>query len=132
MYGAEVFFEDAANDLIPQAYEDELAECDLEIVSQPKIDVVQIKKGEPFIFTAEVALKPEVTLGEYKGLEVETEDAAVTEEDVDKEIEAERDRNARTVAVEDRAAKLDDTVIIDFEGFVDGEALKAERARITP
>lgn len=132
MYGAEVFFEDAANDLIPQAYEDELAECDLEIVSQPKIDVVQIKKGEPFIFTAEVAVKPEVTLGEYKGLEVEVEDAAVTEEDVDKEIEEERDRNARTVAVEDRAAKLDDTVIIDFEGFVDGEAFEGGKGENYP
>ena len=132
MYGPEVFFEDAANDLIPQAYEEELANCDLEIVSQPKIDVVQIKKGEPFIFTAEVALKPEVTLGEYKGLKVEVEDAAVTDEDVDKEIEAERDRNARTVTVEGRAAQLDDTVNIDFEGFVDGEAFEGGKGENYP
>lgn len=132
MYGPEVFFEDAANDLIPEAYEEELAHCDLEIVSQPKIDVVQIKKGEPFIFTAEVALKPEVTLGEYKGLEVQVEDAAVTDEDVDKEIEAERDRNARTVSVEGRAAQLDDTVTIDFEGFVDGEAFEGGKGENYP
>ena len=132
MYGPEVFFEDAANDLIPEAYEEELANCDLEIVSQPKIDVVQIKKGEPFIFTAEVALKPEVTLGEYKGLKVEVEDAAVTDEDVDKEIEAERDRNARTVSVEGRAAQLDDTVTIDFEGFVDGEAFEGGKGENYP
>ena len=132
MYGPEVFFEDAANDLIPEAYEEELANSDLEIVSQPKIDVVQIKKGESFIFTAEVALKPEVTLGEYKGLEVEVEDAAVTDEDVDKEIEAERDRNARTVSVEGRAAQLDDTVTIDFEGFVDGEAFEGGKGENYP
>ena len=132
MYGPEVFFEDAANDLIPQAYEEELANCDLEIVSQPKIDVVQIKKGEPFIFTAEVALKPEVTLGEYKGLKVDVEDATVTDEDVDKEIEAERDRNARTVSVEGRAAQLDDTVTIDFEGFVDGEAFEGGKGENYP
>lgn len=132
MYGPEIFFEDAANDLIPEAYEAELANCDLEIVSQPKIDVVQIKKGEPFIFTAEVALKPEVTLGEYKGLKVEVEDATVTDEDVDKEIEAERDRNARTVTVEGRAAQLDDTVNIDFEGFVDGEAFEGGKGENYP
>ena len=132
MYGPEVFFEDAANDLIPQAYEEEIRNCDLEIVSQPKIDVEQIKKGEPFIFTAEVALKPEVTLGEYKGLKVEVEDAAVTDEDVDKEIEAERDRNARTVSVEGRAAQLDDTVTIDYEGFVDGEAFEGGKGENYP
>lgn len=132
MYGPEIFYEDAANEAISKAYAEELETSDLEIVSQPKIDVTQMEKGKPFIFTAEVALKPEVTLGEYKGVKVETEDATVTEEDVDKEIAEERDRNARTIAVEDRAAKLDDTVIIDFEGFVDGEAFEGGKGENYP
>ncbi len=132
MYGAEIFFEDAANILIPEAYEKELTDSDLEIVSQPKIDVVQIEKGKPFIFTAEVALKPVVTLGEYKGLEVEPVDATVSDEDVEKEIEAERERNARTVTVEDRAVADKDTVIIDFEGFIDGEAFEGGKGENYP
>lgn len=132
MYGAEIFFEDAANILIPEAYEKAVAESDLEIVSQPKIDVVQIEKGSPFIFTAEVALKPEVTLGEYKGLEVEAADTTVTEEDVEKEINTERERNARTVSVEDRPVADKDTVIIDFEGFVDGNAFEGGKGENYP
>ena len=120
MYGSEIFFEDAANEIIPEAYEKAVAESDLEIVSQPKIEVTQIEKGKPFVFTAEVALKPEVALGEYKGIEVEKMDTAVTEEDVEKEVNAERERNARTITIEDRPVADKDTAVIDFEGFVDG------------
>ncbi len=132
MYGVEVFFEDAANILIPDVYEKELKESDLEVVSQPEIDVVQIEKGQPFIFTAKVALKPEVTLGEYKGLEVGTVDVTVSDEDVEKEIEAERERNARTITVENRPVADKDTVIIDFEGFVDGEAFEGGKGENYP
>lgn len=120
MYGAEVFYEDAANAIIPDAYGKAAEESDLEIVSQPKIDVVQLEKGKPFIFTAEVALKPEVTLGEYKGIEVESKAVEVTEEEIQAEIDKERESNARTITVEDRAVQNGDETIIDFEGFVDG------------
>ena len=96
-------------------------EKDLEIVSQPKIEVVQCEKGKSFIFTAEVALKPPVELGKYKGVKIEKVDAEVTDEDVDKEIEREQESNARTITVEDRPVKEKDTAIIDFEGFVDGK-----------
>ena len=119
MYGAEVFYQDAANEIIPDAYEAALKEVEEEIVSMPEIDVVQMKKGEPFIFTAEVALKPEVKLGQYKGVEVDKIDVAVSDEEVDAEIEKEREKNARTVEVTDRAVKDGDTVSLDFEGFVD-------------
>lgn len=120
MYGAGIFYEDAANSLIPQHYSSAAEESELEIVSQPEIDVVQIEKGKPFIFTAEVAVKPEVTLGEYKGVEVPKADIEVTEEDVAAELKKEQDKNARTITVEDRAAKEGDTVTLDFEGTVDG------------
>lgn len=132
MYGAEIFFEDAANEVIPEAYEKAVAESDLEIVSQPKIEVTQIGKGKSFIFTAEVALKPEVTLGAYKGIEVETMDTTVSEEDVNKEVEAERERNARTITVEDRPVADKDTAIIDFEGFVDGVAFEGGKGENHP
>lgn len=125
MYGAGVFYEDAANELIPTAYENALKECeDLEIVSQPEINVTQIEAGKPFIFTAEVALKPEVTLGDYKGIEVEKSDVAVSDEEVEAEISRERENNARTITVEDRAVADGDIVNIDFEGFTDGEAFE--------
>lgn len=125
MYGAGVFYEDAANELIPTAYENALKECeDLEIVSQPEINVTQIEAGKPFIFTAEVALKPEVTLGDYKGIEVEKSDVAVSDEEVEAEISRERENNARTITVEDRAVVDGDIVNIDFEGFTDGEAFE--------
>ena len=120
MYGKSVFYEDAANDLIPDAYEKALEECTEEIVSSPKIDVVQLEAGKPFIFTAEVALKPEVTLGQYKGVEVEKADTEVTDDEVTAEIDREREKNSRTVEVTDRAVKDGDIATIDFEGFVDG------------
>ncbi len=123
MYGKEVFFEDAANICIPDAYEKAYDECEEEIVSAPKIDVVQIEAGKPFIFTAEVALKPEVKLGKYKGVTVDKIDTAVTDEDVEAEIKKAREEQARQVAV-DRAIKDGDLAVIDFEGFMDGEAFE--------
>ena len=122
MYGKGIFLEDAANALIPEHYSKALEECELEIVSQPQIDVTQAEPGKAFIFTAEVAVKPEVTLGEYKGVEVPKSEIAVTDEEVDAEVKKEQDKNARTVAVEDRAAANGDITTIDFEGFVDGVA----------
>ena len=125
MYGAGVFYEEAANNLIPEAYSKAVEEAkELEIVSQPSIDVVQIEAGKPFIFTAEVALKPPVTLGEYKGLEVEVPSAEVTEEEIQAEVEKEREKNSRVIDVDDRAVEQGDMVKLDFEGFTDGEAFE--------
>ena len=132
MYGREVFYEDAANDLIPDAYEKALEECEEEIVSSPKVDVVQLESGKPFIFTAEVALKPEVTLGKYKGVKVEKADTAVTEEEVEAEIKKEQEKNSRTVDVTDRAVQKDDVATIDFEGFVDGVAFEGGKGADYP
>lgn len=132
MYGKEIFYEDAANELIPVAYEKAYDECSEDIVSAPKVDVVQLEAGKPFIFTAEVALKPEVTLGKYKGVKVPAADLAVTEEEVDKEIEREREANGRTVNVEDRAVKDGDMTVIDFEGFVDGVAFEGGKGENYP
>ena len=120
MYGKGVFLEDAANALIPEHYSKALAECDLEIVSQPTIDITQAEPGKAFIFTAEVAVKPEVTLGDYKGVEVPKTEITVTDEDVEAELKKEQEKNSRTISVEDRAAQLNDIVTIDFEGSVDG------------
>lgn len=120
MYGPGFFYEDAANILIPAEYEKAADECGVEIVSRPVIDIVQIEKGKEFIFTAEVAVKPEVTLGEYKGLEVAKTDVEVTEEEVNAEVDKEREKNSRTVSVEDRAVENGDMIMLDFEGFVDG------------
>ena len=120
MYGQEIFYEDAANALIPDAYEKALDECAEDIVSSPKIDVVQIEAGKPFIFTAEVALKPEVKLGKYKGVTVDRISTEVTDEEVDAEVGRERENNARNVEVTDRPVKDGDITTIDFEGFVDG------------
>ncbi len=120
MYGKEVFYEDAANELIPDAYDKALSECEEDIVSSPKIEVTQIEAGKPFIFTATVALKPEVKLGKYKGLKIDKIDAEVTEEEIDAEINKERENNARNITVEDRPVKDGDMTTIDFEGFVDG------------
>ena len=122
MYGKGVFMEDAVNSLVPQEYTKALGECDLEIVSQPEIKVTQMEPGKALIFTADVAVKPEVTLGDYKGVEVPKSEIAVTDEEVDAEVKKEQDKNARTVAVEDRAAANGDITTIDFEGFVDGVA----------
>ena len=124
MYGVGIFFEDAANALIPEAYAKAYEECELEIVSQPEIDVVQIEKGKAFIFTAEVAVKPEVTLGEYKGLEVDKISNRVTAKEIDEKIAEEQNKNARSIAVEGRPVQNNDEVILDFEGFVDGVAFE--------
>ena len=132
MYGKEMFYEDAANALIPSAYAKAVDECEEEIVSQPTIDVVQIEAGKPFIFTAEVALKPEVTLGAYKGVEVQVADVTVTDEDVNATIERERENNARTITVEDRAVEEGDMVSLDFEGFVDGVAFEGGKGENYP
>ena len=134
MYGTDVFYEDAANDLIPTAYAEALKDCDLEIVSRPEINVTQIEAGKPFIFTAEVAVKPEVTLGEYKGVEVEKSDVEVTEEDINKEVDKERENNSRTIDVDDRAVENGDIIKLDFDGSVDGvpfEGGKAENYTLT-
>lgn len=132
MYGPEIFYDDAVNELMPRAYADAYDECDLDIVSRPEVDVVQIEKGKPFIFTAEVAVKPEVTLGEYKGLEVEKVSVEVTAEEVEKRLKEEAEKNARTVTVEDRAVQDNDEVIMDFEGFVDGEAFEGGKGENYP
>ncbi len=132
MYGKEIFYEDAANKLIPEAYEKALEECTEEIVSSPKVEVIQIEAGKPFIFTAEVALKPEVTLGKYKGIKVDKADLTVTDAEVDAEIDRERDRNSRTINVEDRPVKDGDMTVIDFEGFVDGVAFEGGKGENHP
>ena len=125
MYGPEVFYEDAANSLIPDAYEKALESEEgkaLDVVSQPEIDVTQIEKGQPFIFTAEVAVRPEVTLGEYMNLGVEKKLAEVSDEEVDQELQKTREQNARTITVEDRPAAIGDIAVIDYEGFCEGVA----------
>lgn len=132
MYGPEIFYEDAANALIPEAYEKALDECGEDIVSSPAIDVTQIEKGKPFIFTAEVALKPEVKLGKYKGVKVEKADIAVTDEEVDAEINKERENNARNIEVTDRPVKDGDMTVLDFEGFVDGAAFEGGKGENYP
>jgi len=133
MYGPEVFYEDAANMLIPDAYADEVeANKELEVVSQPKIDVVQVEKGKNFIFTAEVALKPPVELGKYKGVKIDKIDTEVTDEDVDKEIKREQEANARTITVTDRPIKDGDTAVIDFEGFIDDVAFEGGKGENYP
>ena len=132
MYGKEVFYEDAANEIIPVAYEKAYDECGEDIVSTPQIEVTQIEAGKPFIFTALVALKPEVTLGAYKGIEVDKVDVTVSDEEVDAEIEKERDRNARSISVTDRAVQDKDQTVIDFEGFVDGVAFEGGKGENYP
>ncbi len=124
MYGPAIFYEDAANIIIPDAYAKELENSDLDIVSRPEIDVTQIEKGKPFIFTATVALKPEVELGQYTGIEVEKSVVEVTEEEVNAELEKVREQNSRTIPVEDRPVKDGDIAVIDYEGFVDGVAFE--------
>ena len=132
MYGAEIFYDDAANELIPKAYADAYDECGLDIVSQPEINVVQIEKGKPFIFTAEVAVKPEVTLGEYKGMKVDKVSTRVTQKEVDAKIQEEAEKNARTITVEGRPVQDKDEVVLDFEGFVDGEAFEGGKGENYP
>lgn len=132
MYGKGIFLEDAANALIPEQYSKALEECDLEIVSQPEIDVTQIEPGKAFIFTAEVAVKPEVTLGEYKGLEVPKSETEVTDEEIEAELKKEQEKNSRTITVEDRGAENGDIATIDFEGFVDGTAFEGGKGTDYP
>lgn len=132
MYGKGVFMEDAVNALVPEHYSKALEECDLEIVSQPEFSVTQMEPGKALIFTADVATKPEVTLGEYKGVEVPKADIAVTDEEVDAEVKKEQEKNSRTITVEDRAAAKDDIVTIDFEGFVDGDAFEGGKGTDYP
>ena len=124
MYGKEVFYSDAVDAMLPKAYSDAVEECGEEIVSYPKIDVVQIESGKPFIFTAEVAVKPAVTLGEYKGIQVEKAPIEVTDEEIEAQVNKEREANSRTVTVDDRAVAQGDIVTLDFEGFVDGVAFE--------
>ena len=132
MYGPGFFYEDAANMLIPVEYEKAAAECGLELVSRPVIDIEQIEKGKAFIFTAEVAVKPEVTLGDYKGLEVAKADVEVSEEELSAELEKEREKNARTISVEDRAVVNGDMIMLDFEGFVGGVAFDGGKGENYP
>lgn len=132
MYGAGIFYEDAANEIIPEAYEEAAKESGLVITSQPEIDVTQIEKGKSFIFTATVALKPEVKLGKYKGVKVEAAEVTVTDEEVDAKIEKERENNARTIEVTDRPVKDGDMTVLDFEGFVDGVAFDGGKGENYP
>ena len=132
MYGAGIFYEEAANAIIPEAYAKAAEESGLEIVSQPDIDIVQIEKGKVFIFTAEVAVKPEVTLGEYKGVQVQKKSVEVTEEEVNDELARVREQNSRTIVVEDRAAQNGDMTVIDFEGFMDGVAFEGGKGTDYP
>ena len=132
MYGVEMFYEDAANIIIPDAYAKELEESDLDIVSQPQIEVTQIEKGKPFIFTALVAIKPEVTLGDYKGIEVPKADVTVTEEEIAEEISKVQDQNSRTITIEDRPVQDKDEVTIDFVGSVDGEEFEGGKGEDYP
>lgn len=134
MYGPEMFYEDAANTCMENSYPGALDECELEVVSRPEVDITQMEKGKDFIYTATVAVKPEVTLGDYKGIEIEKVEVEVTDEDVEAELLNVQKQNARNIPVEDRAAKMDDEVTIDFEGFVDGEAFeggKGENYQLT-
>ncbi len=128
MYGTEIFFEDAANILMQKEYPVAMTESGLDIVSQPSVDIVQLEKGKPFIFTAEVAVRPEVKLGEYKGIKVTAVDTSVSAADVNAEVDKEREINARTVTVEGRGIKKGDTAIIDFAGYVDGNQFEGGTA----
>ena len=132
LYGSQIFFEDAANEIIPDAYADAAKESGLDIVSQPKVSIEQLEAGKPFIFAAEVAVRPEVELGEYKGVEVTKADAEVTDADVEEELKKVQDQNSRTVSVEDRAVKDGDMTVIDFEGFIYGEAFDGGKGENYP
>ncbi len=132
MYGPEIFYDAAANALIPDAYAAAVDECELELVSRPAISIEKIAKGEPFVFTAEVAVKPEVTLGQYKGIEVEKEDTSATEEEIQAALNKEQESNSRTITVEDRAVQDGDMTVIDFEGFADGTAFEGGKGTDYP
>ncbi len=128
MYGAEIFYEDAANALMQQTYPNAVDESGVDIVSRPTVDVVQLEKGKPFIYTAEVAVKPAVKLGQYKGVKVTKADTEVSEQEIASQLEIEQSKNARMVTVTDRAVENGDTAVIDYEGFVDGEAFEGGKA----
>lgn len=128
MYGTEIFYEDAFNELVPEIYEKEIEENKIEAVSKPDINIVNMKKGEDLVFTAIVQTKPEVVLGKYKGVEIKKPEYPVTDEDVEHELSHMQEHNARTITVEDRAVKEKDIAVIDFEGFVDGKAFEGGKA----
>ena len=127
-FGVEALYQDAIDAILPEAYGNAIDEAGIEPVDRPEIDVEQFEKGKPFIFTAKVTVKPEVTLGDYKGLEVEKDSTDVTEEDVENELKDLQKRHAELVVKEDGAVENDDTVVIDFEGFVNGEAFEGGQA----
>lgn len=129
MYGKEVFYNEALDQLLPTAYADALEECEEEIVSRPQISIVQMESGKPLIFTASVAVKPEVTLGEYKGVEVEKKAIEVVDEEIEAEITKEREANARTITVDDRAVMDGDMITLDYAGSVDGVAFEGGTAK---
>lgn len=132
MYGVGVFYEDAANDLIPEAYANAAEESGLEIVARPEISVTQIEKGKSFIFEAEVTLKPEVKLGKYKGVKVEKIDVTVTDEEVQAELDKVKEQNARLVTADDKAVEDGDQTTIDFEGFIDGVTFEGGKGEDYP
>ena len=127
-YGAQIFYEDAFNEVVPEIFEKEVKEAGLEVVSRPDIDITQMEKGKDLIFTAVVQTKPEVKLGKYKGIELKKVEYTVEDKDIDHEIHHMQERNARLVNVEDRPVEKDDTTVIDFEGFVDGVAFEGGKA----
>lgn len=131
-YGPEVFYDDAANIVINEEYPQAMEESGLDIVSRPDIEVTQIEKGSEFVFVAEVAVKPDVELGEYKGVAVTKSEVSVSDEEVTAELENIRNQQARTIEVTDRAVQEGDTVIIDFEGFVDGVAFEGGKGENHP
>ncbi len=132
MYGKEMFYEEAANLLIPDAYQKAAEECGIEIVSRPEIDVTQIESGKDFIFTATVAKKPEVTLGEYKGVTVDKPVIEVTDEEIEAELKKTQEQNAREITIEDRPVQDGDTAVIDYEGFCDGVAFAGGKGENHP
>ncbi|MFR8087250.1 MAG: trigger factor [Lachnospirales bacterium] len=127
-YGKEIFFEDALNDILPDVYMNAVKELELDVVSRPQIDVDKMEAGSPVVVTATVAVKPEVTLGEYKGVVAEKETVAVTEDDVEEELKKSAEKNARLVDVTDRPAEMGDEVIIDFDGYVDGKPFEGGKS----
>ena len=127
-YGKEIFFEDALNDILPDVYMNAVKELELDVVSRPQIDVDKMEAGSPVVVTTTVAVKPEVTLGEYKGVVAEKETVAVTEDDVEEELKKSAEKNARLVDVTDRPAEMGDEVIIDFDGYVDGKAFEGGKS----
>ena len=132
MYGVEVLYEDAINEALDATYGDAVTESGLEVVSRPEIDVVQVEKGKELIYTATVAVKPEVTLGEYKGIEVEKASAEVTDEDIEAELKKVQEQNSRLITVEDRAVEDGDQTVVDFEGFVDGTPFEGGKGEDYP